>query len=181
MSFHKEARAGSERKAESLLGRTGYATGGAIGEEKINEREMRDAKAGKGEHDAKEPKKIELKSGGKVKGEHTEARLDKRARGGATKGPSKVNVMVGDPETARKEGQQEGMQAGQQQGIQAGAKMAAARMAARPPMPPGAGAGGPPPGPGGPPGAPPPGAGGPPPPMGPMKRGGRAHEDKHKR
>ncbi len=101
----------------------------------------------------------------------TGGRLDQRARGGRTKGPSRINIVI-----ATGGGAAERQQA-QQQGMQIGAKLAASSMPRPPMVPPGAG--GPPPGP--PPGmaGPPPGGPGtPPPPPGMMplrpgmKRGG---------
>jgi hypothetical protein len=85
------------------------------------------------------------KRGGEVKGKEPEHRPDKRARGGAMKGPKigavNVNVHHSDP-AAEAMAKQQGMR----QGIQAGARMAAMRganpaaQAPRPPMmpPPGA-------------------------------------------
>lgn len=121
------------------------------------------------------------KFGGKVEGETSPMRLDKRARGGRMdkgggKGPQ-VNVVVHSSNPQERQiAAQQGMQAGMQKGA-AMAKMAGGPPGAPPGMPPG----GPPPGMMGPGGPPPPGPAGagpappgvPPRPPGMMRRGGK--------
>lgn len=118
------------------------------------------------EHEGKHTN-LKLASGGKVPGAPAKGHLGKMARGGRTKGPARVNIVIS---TGGGEGER---QMAMRQGLQLGAQTArqGPPMPPRPPMlPPGAGMA--------PPGAPPPGmppGAGMPPPRPPMKSGGAVY------
>lgn len=141
-------------RAARMLRESGYARGGEVhpdaAEDKALIRKM------------VKPNALARKNGGRVHGEKSESRPDRRARGGEVKhkgAKTAVNITVGGG------GQQQAAQAAQQGlavGRQQGAQMAMQKMAAQagPPHPPMAppGAGAPPPGAMPPPGMRPPGA-----------------------
>lgn len=145
--------------AARYLRENGYAKGGDVHTDEKQDRELI--------REMVKPAALQArKHGGAVHGEKSEARPDRRARGGAAPKKAAVNIKIGGADNGAQAQEQaaQALQVGRQQGAQmAAAKLAQAQP--RPPMPPpGAGAAPPP-------GArpmPPPGAGGPP----MAKRGG---------
>lgn len=94
---HAHLRDKEQSKAETYLKKAGYKVGGRVSDE------AQDAKmvsAGVHQHErhmhkGERPTALKLRSGGKVSGEGSKARLDKYARGGRTKGgPSKINIVI---------------------------------------------------------------------------------------
>lgn len=156
------------------------------------------AKSAVGKHEAHlhpgQPK-TKLRGGGRIKGEHAKARVDRRARGGSItecqpdddmgnnvkdsgrargghvgkgKGKTVININAGGDKGGDQQHDQQVFQAGAQQGAKMVAQKLAGAGAGGPPRPPGAG---PMPPPGMPPGGMPPGGGAPPgamPPRPPM-------------
>jgi hypothetical protein len=169
--LHASSREKSQRQAEQRIRRAGYAKGGRIHSD-VTEDESKER----------------LKRGGKVEGAETAARLDRRARGGRTKGRGHLNIVIQNSNPAEKQqAAQQGLQQGVKVGAALGARQAAARMGGGggPPVsPPGGAAGA---GPGRLPIAPPPGAGAPPgvmpqrPPGGMMATGGTVRVKEHVR
>ena len=158
----------------------GYAKGGDVKQVKKLIRkgfkEHENAEHG-GKHEV-----LKLKRGGAVKGEASEDRPDRRARGGKV-GAVAINIHSGDP-AKEKMAQQQGMQQGMQVGAKLGARAMAQKMAGaggppHPPMAPPAGPmGAAPPMMGGGPGAP---GAGMPPGGGPLARGGEVKVRGHVR
>lgn len=158
-------------RAHTMVREAGYKSGGDVAMPKAKAAAKRAVHRNENSAKHETPK---LRAGGNVKGEASQARPDRRARGGATKGKTEINIIVGkgQDQGADMAKQQMAARAGLQKGIQIGAASGAqhpgAPMGGAPaaPVPPTMGAG---PGP----------MGAPPPPGGPMLRakGGSITED----
>lgn len=94
---HADYRAKEQSKAETYLKKAGYKVGGRI-DDSAQDAKMVASGVHQHErhmHKGEAPTALHLRSGGKVSGKDSRARLDKYARGGRTKsGPSKINIVI---------------------------------------------------------------------------------------
>lgn len=187
--LHEQSTSKRHREAERRVRRAGYKAGGRVhsdvAEDETEDKEIAATAVHKHERNMhKGERETRLRRGGKVDGEAAPQRLDRRARGGRTKG---LTVVIHN-EPMHPAEKQQAAQMGAQQGMKIGAAMGARQAAARM----GAMGGGAPPSPGaapgrlpiagpGMPGTPPGGMPTAGPPRPPYADGGRVHVSEHTR
>ena len=137
--MHTESR---EAQARAIVDRAGYARGGEVGDEKQDRRMVRSAVHQHESHDhpGKPETKLKLRGGGKVSGQPSAQRPDRRARGGGIDGEMPGMAKGGSTHGKRKPvvnikinagGDAGGKQQAAQDGMRLGAALGARRAAAQ--------------------------------------------------